>query len=74
MTLNIETDIDLNIQKIDEMLKKLELLEHNTKKINFITIKEFSKLRNCSISTAQRIFREKTFPSERISANNELSN
>ena len=64
MTINIETDIDTQIKKLDEMLKKIELLEDKSKMINFITIDEFAKLRNCSKSTAQKIFRQKSFPSE----------
>lgn len=56
MTINIETDIDLNIKKLDEMLEKIKLLEDKSKMISFITIKEFAKLRNCSIGTSQKIF------------------
>lgn len=69
MTLNIATDIDLNIKKLDEMLEKLKLIEDKSKMINFITIAEFAKIRNCSIKTAQDIFREKTFPSENYGKN-----
>lgn len=64
MTVNIKTDIDLSIQKLDEMLNKIRLLEDKSKMINFITIQEFATLRNCSIKTAQDIFNDKTFPSE----------
>ena len=64
MTLNIATDIDLNIKKLDEMLEKLKLIEDKSKMINFITIAEFAKIRNCSIKTAQDIFNDKTFPAE----------
>ena len=64
MILNIETDIDLNIQKIDELLQKITLLEDKSKLLNFVTIREFSELRKCSIKIAQDIFNDKTFPSE----------
>lgn len=64
MTLNVETDIDLNMKKLDELIEKLKLLEDKSKMINFITIAEFAKIRGCSIKTAQDIFRDKTFPSE----------
>lgn len=69
MNINIETDIDLNIQKVDELVSKLEALEDKSKLLRFVTIDEFAKLRNCSKVTAQRIFRQKTFPSERVSVN-----
>ena len=64
MTVNADTEIDLNIKKLDEMLEKLKLLEDKSKMIQFITIDEFAKIRQCSIKTAQDIFRDKTFPSE----------
>ena len=72
MTVNINTDIDLQIQKLEQMLELLDLLEDKSKMLHFITIEEFAKIRNCSIATAQRIFREKTFPSERVSASEKL--
>lgn len=72
MNINIETDIDLNIQKVDELVSKLEELEDKSKMINFLTISEFAKIRNCSIATAQRIFKQKSFPSERVSESKKL--
>lgn len=64
MTVNIETDIDLNIKKVDEMLEKMKLLENKSNMIRFVTIKEFAKIRNCSLKIAQDIFNEQSFPSE----------
>ena len=64
LNLNVDTDIDLDIKKVDEMIEKLKLLEDKSKMLNFITIAEFAKLRQCSIKTAQDIFRDKSFPSE----------
>lgn len=66
MTVNIATttDIDTNIKKLDEMLKKIKSVEDKSKMLNFLTINEFAKLRNCSISTAQAIFNDSSFPSE----------
>lgn len=64
MTLNVDTEIDLNIKKIAEIIEKLTLLEDKSKMLNFITIEEFAKLRGCSIKTAQDIFNDSSFPSE----------
>ena len=64
MTINIANDIDLNIRKLDEMLEKMKLIEDKSKMLNFITIQEFAKIRNCSIKTAQDIFNDSSFPSE----------
>mgnify|MGYP000035544879 CR=1 FL=1 len=69
MNININNDFDLNIEKLNEMLNKLQLLEDKSKLLRFVTIDEFSKIRNCSKVTAQRIFRQKSFPSERVSVN-----
>lgn len=43
MTLNINTDIDLNIKKLDEMIEKLEALEDKSKMLQFITIRRVCK-------------------------------
>lgn len=45
MNINIETDIDLNIQKVDELVSKLEKLEDKSKMLCFLTPSEFSELR-----------------------------
>lgn len=45
MTINIENDLDLNIQKVDELVSKLEKLEDKSKMLCFLTPKEFSQIR-----------------------------
>lgn len=41
MNVNIstETEIDLNIMKLDEMIEKIKLLEDKSKMLQFITIR-----------------------------------
>lgn len=41
MTLNVntETEIDLNIKKLSEMIEKIKLLEDKSKMLQFITIR-----------------------------------
>jgi len=76
MNVNIstETEIDLNIKKLNEMIEKLELLEDKSKMLNFITIAEFAKLRQCSIKTAQDIFNSESFPAESYRQNKSSRN
>lgn len=64
MTVNLQTDIDIQIEKLNQMLEKLDLLEDKTNMIKFITIKEFAQIRQCSQQVAQRIFNLPDFPSE----------
>lgn len=64
MTVKVDTEIGLNIEKFAEIIEKLELLEDKSKMLNFITIQEFAKLRQCSIKTAQDIFNSESFPAE----------
>lgn len=45
MNINIETDIDLNIQKVDELVSKLEALEDKSKMLCFLTPEMFSEIR-----------------------------
>ena len=69
MIVNIETDIDTNIKKLDEMLEKIKLFEDKSKMLNFITIQEFARISNCSIKIAQDIFNLPDFPSENYGKN-----
>lgn len=39
MNVNVNTEIDLNIKKITEIIEKLKLLEDKSKLLNFITIR-----------------------------------
>ena len=66
MIVNIETDIDLNIRKLEELLDKLKLAQAKSKAIRLISIKEFAEIRNCSLATAQKIYSLPSFPSENI--------
>lgn len=64
MTLNLDTNIEQHMQKCVELLAKYEQLEEHTKKLHFVTIKEFAEMRGCSLAVAQRIFNLPDFPSE----------
>lgn len=64
MTLNLDTNIEQHIQKCVELLAKYEQLEEHTKKLHFVTIKEFGEMRGCSRKIAQDIFNLPDFPSE----------
>lgn len=74
MTVNVDTEIDLNIKKITEIIEKLKLLEDKSKMLNFLTISEFAKLRQCSIKTAQDIFNSESFPAESYRQNKSSRN
>ncbi len=64
MTINIETDIDTQIKKLDETIEKLKQLEDKSRLLNFVTIQQLAEARNCSIKTAQDIFNDKSLPVE----------
>lgn len=72
MTLNINTDIDEQIKKCDELLKKYEELENHAKQIHFLTPKELAEMRGCSIKTALDLFNLPDFPRRGLSARKRL--
>ena len=43
LTLNIDTDLDEQIEKCEELLKKYEELGNKSKQLHFITIKELAE-------------------------------
>lgn len=45
MLVNIDTNCKEQMKQLEELLTKYEQLEEQTKKICFITIKEFAKMR-----------------------------
>lgn len=64
MTLEINTNTEAELQKLNEYLIKCEEVEEKTKKIHFVTIKEFAEMRGCSLKIAGDIFKLPDFPSE----------
>ena len=64
MTVTVDTDIEEQIRKCNELLAKYEKLEEHSKKLHFITIKDLAEMRNCSIKVAQDMFNLHDFPSE----------
>lgn len=72
MLLQINTDIDEQIKKCDELLSKYEQLEEHTKKLHFVTAKELAEMRGCSLSTALAIFNLPDFPRRRFSEKKKL--
>ena len=64
ITLNIDTDIDEQIKKCDELLSKYEQLEEHTKRLHFVTVKELAEMKHYSIKTAQDLFNLHDFPAE----------
>lgn len=63
-TINIDTDLDEQIQKCEELLKKYEALDGHVKKLHFVTVKELAEMHHCSLKTAQDLFKLCDFPSE----------
>ena len=66
MTLNVDTNNEEHMKTLNELLAKYEQLEKQTKKMHFVTIREFAEMRGCSIATAQAIFNLPDFPSESL--------
>ena len=64
MTLNVDTNCEEQIKKLNELITKYEQLEEQTKRMHFITIKEFAEMRGCSMCVAQKIYNLSDFPSE----------
>lgn len=64
VSLNIDTNLDEQIKKCEELIKKYEELEGHAKQLHFVTVKELAEMKHCSIKTAQDLFNLHDFPSE----------
>jgi len=56
LTLNIDTDLDEQIQKCEELIKKYEELGDKNKQLHFVTIKEFAEMRRLFYSYCSKDF------------------
>lgn len=63
MNILLNTDIDKEIQKISELIDKLNEANQITKTLKFISIKEFCNLTGWSLKTVQNLYNRKDFPS-----------
>lgn len=65
MTTNVEidTNIDEQIEKVQKLIKLLETAEEKANLIQFISIKDFSKLTGWSEKTVQELYNKPDFPS-----------
>lgn len=63
-TINIDTDIDETLKKVEELIVKCEELGDKGKQLYFITVKELAEMRGCSLKTALDLFNLPDFPSE----------
>lgn len=65
MTTNvvIDTNIDEEIGKVQELIKSLETVKEKASLIQFISIKEFSELTGWSKPIVQELYNKPDFPS-----------
>lgn len=56
------TDIDEQLDKVEELIKRLTDCEEKAKTIAFITPEDLAMLTGWNIKLARRIFSDKTFP------------
>lgn len=63
----VNTDIEEQIKKCDELLARYEKLEEYSKKLHFLTPRELAEMRNCSLKTALDLFNLPDFPRRGLS-------
>lgn len=62
MQINIDTNLDEQLRKTEEILINLDKIDNKVNKLQFITIKELAKALNCSDVIAQEYFNMPDFP------------
>lgn len=61
-TINMDTDIDQNIEKVKTLLKYLSEVQEKSQKIQFVSIKEIAAATGWSEGVVQDIFNKDDFP------------
>lgn len=62
MQLNINTNIDEELKKTEQILANLEKIEEKSRALQFITIRDLEKILGCSNAIAQEYFNLPDFP------------
>lgn len=62
VTVTMDTDIGDELDKVKELIKELNTLKENAQLIQFVSIKEFSKLTGWSEKTVQELYNRADFP------------
>lgn len=62
MQLNINTNIDEELKKTEQILANLDKIEEKSKALQFITIRDLEKILGCSNAIAQEYFNLSEFP------------
>lgn len=62
MQINVNTDLDEELKKTEQILTNLKLIEDKSKALQFITIRDLEKLLGCSNAIAQEYFNLPDFP------------
>lgn len=63
MNVLIDNNLKEQIENLTLLADRLEKIETNTQKLQFITVREFAELTGWSIATVQNLFNRKDFPS-----------
>ena len=63
MNVLIDNNLKEQIENLTLLADRLEKIETNTQKLQFITVRELAKLTGWSIATVQNLFNRKDFPS-----------
>lgn len=62
MQLNINTNIEEQLKKTEQILVNLDKIEEKTKALQFITIRDLEEILGCSNTIAQKYFNLPEFP------------
>jgi hypothetical protein len=62
VTVTMDTNIGDELDKVKELIKELNTLKENAQLIQFVSIKEFSKLTGWSEKTVQELYNRADFP------------
>lgn len=63
MTLNLDTNLDKELDKVKELLKGLEEIKEKTQLIRFVSIKEFMEMSGWGKETVLDLYNRPDFPS-----------
>ena len=63
VNITLDTDLDKELDKVNKLIDKLDLLNDKANIIQFVSIKDFCKLTGWSEKTVQELYNRPDFPS-----------
>lgn len=66
MNITLDTNLDVELEKVKELVRGLEEIKEKSKLIQFVSVKDFMEMSGWSEKTVQKLYNRPDFPSTNL--------